>query len=392
MRNMWGGVAVGLVLGLVGAPARAPASIGDPPNITAKAALVMDAQSGVVLWERNADDELPPASTTKVMTAILALESGSLGRSFPASPEACSVSPSKVNLLPGQRLNLEDLVYAILLNSANDASVVIAESLAGSVPEFADRMNARARQLGALHTHFENPHGLTADGHYSSARDLATIFRHALHVPKFRSIIGTKAVVVAVENDSRMITLHSHNRLLEGYRVPVIGKTGYTVPAKKCFVGAGTLDGREIIVSVLGSRDLWGDTKRLFEFGFGDAMPPAPLVQHAALRPAVRGTGHRAARGKRGVGRTAAAAPGRSESYAIQVGTFDKVERARRLQHALGRRGYDAAINRVATGKGKSKKTKYHVRVGTYPSRGQAESAVRTMAAQVDLPTRIVQR
>jgi D-alanyl-D-alanine carboxypeptidase (penicillin-binding protein 5/6) len=388
----WGGVVVGLVFGLVVSPARAPASIGDPPNITAKAALVMDAETGTVLWERNADDELPPASTTKVMTAILALESGSLGRSFPASAEACSVSPSKVNLRPGQRLNLEDLVYAILLNSANDASIVIAESVAGSVPEFADRMNARARQLGALHTHFENPHGLTADGHYSSARDLATIFRHALHVPKFRSIIGTKAVVVGVENDARMISLHSHNRLLEGYRVPVIGKTGFTIPAKKCFVGAGVLDGREIIVSVLGSRDLWGDTKRLFEFGFGDAMPPAPLLQHAALHPVTHGAAHRAGRAKRGAGRTAATTTDRGGKYAIQVGTFDQMERAKRLQHALGRRGYDAAINRVATGKGHGKKTEYHVQVGAYPSRGQAESAVRTMAAQVDLPARIVQQ
>ena len=384
------GAVVGLTLGLVVVPARAPASIGDPPNITAKAALVMDAETGTVLWERNADDELPPASTTKVMTAILALESGSLGKSFPASAEACSVAPSKVNLLPGQRLNLEDLVYAILLNSANDASVVIAESLAGSVPEFADRMNARARQLGALHTHFENPHGLTAEGHYSSARDLATIFRHALQVPKFRTIIGTKAVIVAVENDSRMIALHSHNRLLEGYRVPVIGKTGFTVPAKKCFVGAGTFDGREIIVSVLGSRDLWGDTKRLFEFGFGDGMPAAPLLQHAALHPA-HTAAHRVQRGKRASGRSAAVAPGQGP-YAIQVGSFSEMERAKRLQHALGRRGYDAAINRVATGSGKNKKTEYHVQVGKYPSRGQAESAVRTMAAQVDLPARIVQQ
>jgi D-alanyl-D-alanine carboxypeptidase (penicillin-binding protein 5/6) len=388
MRN-WGGVVVGMVFGLVVIPARAPAFIGDPPNITAKAALVMDVETGTVLWERNADEELPPASTTKVMTAILALESGSLGHSFPASSEACSVSPSKINLHPGQRLDLEDLVYAILLNSANDASVVIAEGLAGSVPEFADRMNARARQLGALHTHFENPNGLTADGHYSSARDLATIFRHALHVPKFRTIIGTKAVVVPVENETRMISLHSHNRLLEGYRVPVIGKTGFTIPAKKCFVGAGVLDGREIIVSVLGSRDLWGDTKRLFEFGFGDAMPPAPLIQHAALRPAH--APHRTGRGKRAA-RTAAKSNDAGGKYAIQVGTFDKMDRAQRLQHALGRRGYDAAINRVATGKGRNKKTEYHVQVGQYPSRGQAESAVRTMAAQVDLPARIVQQ
>lgn len=385
MRNSWGGVVMAAMAFLV--PAKASAIIGDAPRITARAALVMDAESGTVIWERNADSELPPASTTKVLTAILALESDALGRSFAASPEACQTAPSKVNLLPGQRLNLEDLVYAVLLNSANDASVVVAESLAGSVPEFADRMNARARQLGALRSHFVNPHGLTADGHYSTARDLATIFRHGLELPKFRTILSTKSVTVSVENSARVIALHSHNRLLEGYRIPVIGKTGYTIPAKKCFVGAGTFDGREVIVAVLGSTDLWGDTKRLFEFGFGDALPPAPLLQHAAMHPAPRHAGH----GKRGAGRGSRAV-GRKGHYAIQVGTFQRIDVAKRLQHALGRRGYDAAIDRVAQGTGKHKRTEYRVQVGGYPSRDQAESAVRNMATQVDMPVRIVER
>ena len=386
MRKTWGWVVAGMMTVLF--LPRASASIGEPRSVTARAAVIMDADSGTVLWERNADIELPPASTTKVMTAILALESGSLGRSFPASSEACSVAPSKVNLLPGQRLNLEDLVYAILLNSANDASVVIAESLAGSVPEFADRMNARARQLGALHTHFVNPHGLTADDHYSTAQDLATIFRHGMHIARFRTILGTKSVTVSVENSARLIALHSHNRLLEGYRIPVIGKTGYTVPAKKCFVGAGTFDGREIIVALLGSTDLWGDAKRLIEFGFGDSLPPAPLLQHAAMRPAVRRSLRTAKHGS--VRSEARPARRVGDRYAIQVGTFDRIDGAKRLQHALGRRGYDAAINRVATGKGRHKRTEYHVQVGTYPNRGQAESAVRTMAAQVDIPARVV--
>src|SRR6185369_7832862 len=146
-------------------------------------------------------------------------------------------------------------------------------------------------------SHFVNPHGLTADGHYSTARDLATIFRHGLEVPKFRTILSTKSVTVSVENSARVIALHSHNRLLEGYRIPVIGKTGYTIPAKKCFVGAGTFDGREFIVAVLGSTDLWGDTKRLFEYAFGDGLPPAPLLQRAAVRPALMRGGRAGKRG-----------------------------------------------------------------------------------------------
>jgi D-alanyl-D-alanine carboxypeptidase (penicillin-binding protein 5/6) len=316
------------------------------------------------------------------MTAILALESGGAQRAFAASREACSVMPTKVNLQPGQRLSLEDLVYAILLNSANDASVVIAENRAGSVPAFADRMTARARQLGALHTHYENPHGLTAENHYSTARDLATIFRHALEVPRFRDIIGTKAIAVGIEDSRRKILLHSHNRLLQGYRIPVIGKTGYTVPAKKCFVGAGSYEGREIIVAVLGSTDLWGDTRRLFEFGFGDALPAPPVLQQAKLRPAAT----------RAAARGAVRSASRAERYVIQVGTFDRMDRAKRLQRALGKRGYEAEIDRVASGRGKNRRTQYRVQVGTYPNRGQAESAVRTMAAQVDVPAVVIQR
>jgi D-alanyl-D-alanine carboxypeptidase (penicillin-binding protein 5/6) len=279
-------------------------------------------------------------------------------------------------------LNLENLVYAILLNSANDASLVIAEGLAGSVPAFAERMTARARQLGALNTRFVNPHGLTAAGHYSTVRDLATIFRHALTVPKFRDIVSTKAIAVGIENSRRTISLRSHNRLLNSYRIPVVGKTGYTIPAKKCFVGAGTHDGREIIVAVLGSTDLWGDTRRLLEFGFGESMPPEPLLQRARLTPSKRGANPR---------RTVRSAS-RTGRYAVQVGTFDRIERAQRLQRVLGKRGFDAEINRVASGRGKKRRTHYQVQVGTYPNRGQAESAVRTITAQVDLPALVVKR
>jgi D-alanyl-D-alanine carboxypeptidase (penicillin-binding protein 5/6) len=365
----------------------------DPPRITAKSAIIVDAHTGSVLWSQNPDDRLPPASTTKVMTAILALESGRLREAVEASPEACMAAPSKVNLRPGQRLILEDLVYAILLNSANDASIAIAEHLAPSVSAFGERMTARARLLGATRTSFVNPHGLTQDGHYSTARDLATIFRYALAVPKFREVLSTKAVVVGVENSSRRIALRSHNRLLDSYRIPVIGKTGYTIAAKKCFVGAGSYDGREVIVALMGSRDLWGDTRRLLEYGFDGDLPPEvnPRVKrqqviNRAPTPTKRASA-RAARSSRGAARAQ-----RGPQYAIHVGTFDQKERAERLQRALGRRGFDVNIDRLADGRGRSKRVRYRVQVGPYADRGQAESAARTMAAQVDLPTRVVPR
>lgn len=378
-RWMWVVVVAALCL-----PKAAVATI-EPPRVTAKAAIVVDAHTGSVLWSQDPDTQLPPASTTKVMTAILALESGRLRDRVAASPEACMVAPSKVHLKPGQRLLLEDLVYAILLNSANDASIAIAEHLGSSVGAFGDRMTTRAHLLGATRTRFANPHGLTQEGHYSTVRDLSTIFRYALAVPKFREILGTKAVVVGVENSSRRIALRSHNRLLENYRIPVIGKTGYTIAAKKCFVGSGSYGGREVIVALMGSRDLWGDTRRLLEFGFGDDMPPE-VGSRANRQQAATRTRHE----KKST--VAAAKAQRGPQYAIQVGVFDRRDRAERLSRALGRRGFDAAIDRLAAGRGRSRRVRYRVQVGPYANRRQAESAARTMASEVDLPTRVVQR
>jgi D-alanyl-D-alanine carboxypeptidase len=214
------------------------------------------------------------------------------------------------------------------------------------------------------------------------------MFRYALAVPKFREILGTKAVVVGVENSARRIALHSHNRLLDSYRIPVIGKTGYTVAAKKCFVGAGSYGDREIIVAVMGSSDLWGDTRRLLEFGFGDDLPPEPGSRSKRRQAigrdpsAVRTATRREATGK----------AERLPQYAIHVGVFDQRERAERLGRALGRRGFDVAIDRMTDGIGRHRRIRYRVQVGPYANRGQAESAARTMAAQVDLPTRVVQR
>jgi D-alanyl-D-alanine carboxypeptidase len=246
--------------------------------------------------------------------------------------------------------------------------------------------------LGATRTNFTNPHGLTQDGHYSTVRDLSTIFRYALAVPKFREILGTKAVVVGVENSSRKIALRSHNRLLDSYRIPVIGKTGYTIAAKKCFVGAGSYGEREIIVAVMGSRDLWGDTRRLLEFGFDGELPPE-------IKPGAKG--QRVA--KQDGAATVARRPGKSQAlaitrrerspqYSIHVGTFDQKERAVRLQRALGRRGFDVAIAQFTNGRGKNRRVRYRVQAGPYSDRNQAESAARTLAAQVDLPARVVQR
>ena len=277
-------VTVAVSLAMLLAALAAPAARAElpPPAITGRAAVVLDGTTGRVIWERDADRQLPPASTTKIMTTMLALESGRLDRSFEVSPYAASQAPSKLGLRAGQRIDLEDLTYALMLKSANDAAVVVAEGLAGSVPEFSSVMNQRAREIGATNTHFHNPNGLPDDEHLTTPHDMAMILRHALTVPGFREVAGTNAHVIQIEDDRiHPVALHSKNRLLNGYFVPVLGKTGYTRAAGRCFAGAAELNGRRVITVVFGASDMWGDTRKLMEYGFSTFDDTAPVVQLA---------------------------------------------------------------------------------------------------------------
>ena len=204
-------------------------------DLTAKAALLMDAATGRILFQKEADLRLPPASTTKVMTAILALESGrKLSESLTVSKDATRVPPSKLYLRPGQTMSIEELLYSIMLASANDASVVLAEGIGGSVERYTDLMTKKAHSLGATNSNFTNPHGLTAPDHYSTTRDLATIFRYAMKIPLFREIVQTKfssvssLAVIKKKVVPRRISVRNHNRLLWDYEGALGGKTGYT--------------------------------------------------------------------------------------------------------------------------------------------------------------------
>ncbi len=334
-------------------------------SITAKAAILIDNQTGEVLWERNPDLPLPPASTTKIVTAMLALRSGRLDDSMRVTSEAAQAPPSKISLRPGWKMRLRDLVYAVLLNSANDASVVIAEGLSGNVRDFAEHMNAEARVLGATHTHFVNPNGLPAADHYSTARDLATMFAHAMRDPLFRSIVSTKTTAVAPTAGSlKRITLRNHNRLLGNYRIQVVGKTGWTIAAKKCFVGAGMSDGRELGVAVLGSTDLWGDVKRLLEFGFdGKTLPDAEPASTQSAAPA---TGVAAGDAEPDVPTAPSAL-----KYFVHLATFRTLSSATRLKNSVAANGYPAHVEKVHRGQLR----RYRVVVGSYPTHREAEQA-----------------
>lgn len=246
----------------------------------------MDARTGEVLWSKNPDQRRAPASTTKIVTTMLALESGRLDESFTVSARAQKQVPSKLYLHKGQRVTLRDLTYALMLKSANDGAVVVAEGLGGSVESFARKMEARAKKAGATRTTFRNPSGLTHAQHLSTARDLGKIMRAALDVPGFRRVAGTQARKIRVRGSKvRSVTLNNKNRLVRGYFASVIGKTGYTRAAGRCFAGAATYEGREVIVVIMGSRDLWGDTKALVEWAHrGDGRGKLPRVQVASAK------------------------------------------------------------------------------------------------------------
>jgi len=358
-------VALATVLLLGATAVKAETNRGQvPATVTAKSAILFDNDSGEILWQRNPDLPLPPASTTKVVTAMLALQSGRLDDSFMVTPEAAQAPPSKISLRAGWRMRLRDLVYAVLLNSANDASVVIAEGLSGSIGDFADRMNAEARLLGATNTHFVNPNGLPAANHYSTARDLATMFSHALRNPMFANIVNTKTTTVMPTFGShRLITLRTHNRLLGNYHIHVVGKTGWTIAAKKCFVGAATADGRELIVAVMGSTNLWGDLKRLLEFGFsGTNAPPADAeLVEAAVEPAEPAP-------------PAHAAPDhyaslRATRYAVQLGIFRQFRTATEVKRSVAAKGFPARIEKLHAGR----QNLYRVSVGGYSVNKKAQ-------------------
>jgi D-alanyl-D-alanine carboxypeptidase len=258
-----------------------PSATRAQPLVTASGAIIVDAPTGAVIWEQGADVPLHPASTTKILTAIVALQSGRLDQRLLVTGNASSVEPTKIGLRPGQEVDLHDLLYAVLLRSANDAAVVVAEGLGGSVEAFAQRMTEKARSIGATRSNFLNPHGLTEDGHFTTARDLATIFRYGLRVPLFRDILSTPTAEVAIDGpEGRVAMVRSHNRLLNAPEYQVIGKTGYTRAARRCFVGAGALGSREVVIAILGSSDLWGDARRMLDYGL--TQPERPVMLAAA--------------------------------------------------------------------------------------------------------------
>ncbi|MCL6635356.1 MAG: D-alanyl-D-alanine carboxypeptidase [Peptococcaceae bacterium] len=227
----------------------------------------MDARTGQILYDKNGRQRRPPASTTKIMTALLALEGGDLQQVVTVSPRAASVGEASLDLRAGEKLTLEELIYGAMLRSGNDACVAIAEHIAGSEAGFVLLMNQKARLIGAEDTSFKNTNGLPAPGHYTTARDLAVITRYALRNPTFQKVVRTRGKAIGEQGERY---LNNTNRLLWSYAWADGVKTGTTDEAGNCLVASATRGGRQLISVVLHSDNRWNDSIRLLDYGFED--------------------------------------------------------------------------------------------------------------------------
>lgn len=249
-----------LTLVLVGHVFFAPAS--KALGVSAQCAVLLDVQSGRFLYEKDAQSPMLIASTTKMMTALVVLKHCNLDAVVTVKKEQVGVEGSSMYLKEGEQLTVRELLYGLLLASGNDAAETLAVYCAGSIPQFADKMNELARQLNLTRTHFSNPHGLNANEHYSSARDLALIAMEAMKSADFKQIVSTKTISLAGR------TLTNHNKLLWNYPGTIGVKTGYTIKAGRCLVSAADRDGRVLIAVTLKAPDDWKDHAALYDAGF----------------------------------------------------------------------------------------------------------------------------
>ena len=242
--------------------------------LAARGAIVIDGPTGEPLYEKNADSPQYPASTTKVMTALLVIEEGNLEQQVEVTLEDSKVPESGLNIKPGERFTRRQLLYGLMLKSANDVAHALGRDNAGSIEAFAAKMTQRAHELGAMNTSFRNPHGLHHPEHYTTARDLALIGRAAMQQPQFRQIVATLEYPWVTPTTVGQVK--SHNRLLFEFPGCTGVKTGFTNPAQHALVSAALRDGREVISVVLHSTKLgkWEDSKLLLTYGFDHPVSP----------------------------------------------------------------------------------------------------------------------
>lgn len=248
-----------------------PQDVGDFPVITAQGVYAYELGEGIVLYEKDADGLLLPASTTKIVTALVALDNYNLDKVI--NTGELYVGGSRMGLSWHESISVRDLLYGLLIHSGNDAAEVLARSFSGGREEFINAMNKKARELGSTSTNFVNPSGLDGEGQKTTARDLALIAVYAMQNPEFAKIVATESYVARDVSGTTVHYLKNKNELL-GKTPGVLGvKTGWTESARENLVTYVERNGRRVIIAVLGSQDRFGETEELIEWIFGPYSP-----------------------------------------------------------------------------------------------------------------------
>ncbi len=238
-------------------------------DTSARSAVVMDVQTGRVLYAKNMQEKRAMASTTKIMTTLVAIESGKLGETVKVDQGSTLVEGSSIYLKAGEQQTVENLLFGVMLRSGNDAALAVATHVGGSIPGFVEMMNRKASEIGAKDTHFANPHGLDASDHYTTAYDLALIASHALRNAKFAEIVRTKSKTIPGPPDvSWSRTMINKNKMLWQLEGGDGVKTGYTGKAGRCLVSSATRNGMQLVCVVLDCGPMWEDSTALLEYGF----------------------------------------------------------------------------------------------------------------------------
>ncbi|MBR7117694.1 MAG: D-alanyl-D-alanine carboxypeptidase [Clostridia bacterium] len=235
-------------------------------SLSARSAALYIPQTGEFVYSKNIDERLPMASTTKIMTALIAIEAAEMTELVEIPAEACGIEGSSLYLEGGDILTVADLLYALLLQSANDAATALALKVGGDIATFSEMMNERAAVIGLSDTHFDNPHGLDSSKHYTTAHDLAMLAAEAMKNDSFREIVSTYKYSFNVSDKPR--TVVNHNKLLKKYEGVIGVKTGYTKKSGRCLVSCASRDGLELIAVTLDAPDDWRDHAKLFDLGF----------------------------------------------------------------------------------------------------------------------------
>ena len=290
MKNLMKRAAALVLAGVTAAALDLTAAAAGPGDLSAVSAVLIEAETGTVLYQKNAGERRAMASTTKIMTALLTIEAGDLDREFTVDPLAIRVEGTSMGLQEGDRVSRRDLLYGILLPSGNDAANAAAVSVSGSIPEFVKLMNSKAQEMGLSDTHFVTPSGLDADGHYTTALDLARLTAYAMKEETFCEIVACRSAEVEFGNPPYKRTLYNSNKMLARYDGAIGVKTGFTDNARRCLVSAAERDGVTLIAVTLNAGDDWNDHTKMLDYGFTQ-VKAYPLELGCDARVSVAGTG-----------------------------------------------------------------------------------------------------